>query len=105
MKFNISTSTGLQGLIRTLTAGLNKLTLQENFENFEVTDLVIPTIVGSVDYITIRNELTFIPSKYIIVKQTGNGLVTAADRFWTLKEIYMKNHGPDEVTVTIMFMR
>lgn len=103
MKFNISGSTGLQGLIRILTSGLNKLRLDENFENFEVKNLVLPASATGV--VTIRNSLTFIPTRYIIVKQKGNGIVTSADKFWTLRELYMVNHGPDEVTVNILFMR
>jgi len=102
MKFNISTVSNLSGLIRSLISGMTKLSFEDNFESFEVQDIEI----APGETISIRNELTFIPSKYIIVKQIGNGLITTTDERWTLKKVNLKNHGTqDTVTISVIFMR
>lgn len=101
MKFNISTITNLPGLVRSLISGMTKLNFQDNFESFEVQGI---EIAGGTT-ISIRNELTFIPSKYIIVKQIGEGLVTTTDKAWTLKEVNLRNHGTTLVKVSVVFMR
>lgn len=101
MKFNISGIKDISGLIRILLVGLSRLSLTDNFESFEVQDIEITS--GS--EITIQNKLTYIPSKYIILRQKGNGLVTQSDKAWTFKDIYLFNNGPDNVTVSIIFMR
>ena len=101
MKFNISTISNLSGLVKSLVTGLTKLTFEDNFESFEAQDIEIA--LG--ETVSIRNELTFIPSKYIIVKQIGNGIVTTTTERWTLKKVNLTNHGPDPVTVSVIFTR
>ena len=114
MKFNLSTAKNLIDLITKLSIGLGKITFEDNTESFKAENVSIKN--GKT--VTIRNELTFITSKYIIVNQEGHGLVTKgrladtndANTFrreldWDINTVYLKNHGPNDVTVTVIFMR
>tara|TARA_A100001037_G_scaffold305615_1_gene346498 strand:+ start:3417 stop:3761 length:345 start_codon:yes stop_codon:yes gene_type:complete len=114
MKFNLSTAKDIKDFISKLTTGLGKLTFEDNMESFIVEDIEI----RSGKTVTIRNELTFVPSKYIIVSQEGHGLVTkgkerstnssgsfAREVDWNTQNVYLKNHGPNTVTLTVVFMR
>ena len=101
MKFNISTASSLQDALKILLTGLTKISFTDNFESFEVQDIEI----ASGDIASVRNQLTFIPSKYIIVKQKGNGVVTMSDKTWTLSSLYLINNGPNDVIVSVIFMR
>jgi hypothetical protein len=104
MKFNLSISQDLKDLITKLNMGLGKITFEDNTESFKVQDIEITS--GNI--VTIRNKLTFIPSKYIIVSQEGHGMVTKSKlngEDWNINNLYLINHGPDAVTITVIFMR
>lgn len=105
MKFNLSISQNLKDLITKLNMGLGKITFEDNMESFKVEDIEITS--GSI--VSIRNELTFIPTKYIIVSQEGHGVVTRSKDLegidWNINNVYLINHGPDTATVTVIFMR
>lgn len=100
MKFSLENLPTFQELIRQLSAGLDKLDFIDNFEAFETT-VTIPASSES----QIRNQLKFIPTRYMITRQTGNGLVTDSGTTWTNDYLYMQNHGSNSVTVKIIFMR
>lgn len=101
MKFSIENIRKIEYLVRELATGLIKMDLNENFESFEETI----TIPATSDY-TVRNKLSFIPSKYIIVSQEGNGLVTKkSNTDWTSDFLYLTNNGSVDVTITIIFQR
>lgn len=101
MKIGISNSKTLESLTRALEIILSRLSLTDNFESFEVQDIEIT----SGTEVTIGNKLTTIPSKYIVVGQTGHGVISKGDTQWTAKYLYIKNNGPDTVKVSILFMR
>ena len=117
MKANsLSSAKNLQDLITKAIQALKKLTFTDNFEAFKAQDIEIAP--GQI--VSIRNELTFIPSQYIITSQEGNGLVTKAKleivntpggtnnttQEWNLNYLYLKNNGLDEtVKITVIFMR
>tara|TARA_Y100000004_G_scaffold31445_1_gene32905 strand:+ start:858 stop:1202 length:345 start_codon:yes stop_codon:yes gene_type:complete len=114
MKFDFSTVKDIKEFVEKLTTGLSKLTFEDNMEAFTVQDVEI----RSGKTASIRNLLQFVPSKYIIVSQEGNGVVTKAglketnstgtfSRFkeWNLDYVYLKNNGPQTVKITIVFMR
>jgi len=100
MKFNLGSAKDLKELAKKLMAGLTKLNFEDNVEHQLLEDKVI--IAGST--VSIENKLTFIPSKYIIVSQEGNGLVTKTGT-WTNKTMYLKNNGAQNVTISVLFMR
>lgn len=81
---------------------LRDLTFADNFKSFQITNKVIAANTEE----KYRNELTTIPSGYIIIKQTGNALVTAGDTAWDSNFVYLKNHdSTNSATVTVIFFR
>lgn len=99
MKFSFPLIKNLEELKRLLDAGLQRLKLDENFQNFQVT-VTIPN--GS--EAKIANQLKSLPKKRIIIRQSGNGLVTDGDTPWDLDNVYLKNHGPADTTITVLFL-
>lgn len=100
MKFRISQVSDLPTLIRELANGLRKLTFTDNFNGFKATDIVIPATSEK----EVRNTLKFIPNTYIILSQSGNGLVTKGTTAWDSNYLYLYNNGSVSVTITILFM-
>ena len=100
MKFSLENLFDFKQLLRHLSTGLERLDLDNNFEGFR-EELVIPA--GS--ELRVRNQLNFIPSTYIIGYQEGNGLITASGTPWDINFLYLRNHGAEEVTATIRFLR
>ena len=101
MKFSLGTIFELKQLLKELGTGLSRLDLVENFDSFEVE----ATIAANTEA-AIRNEATYIPSRMLIVKQTGNALVTAGDAAWTTNYLYIKNHdSTNSATVKIVFFK
>ena len=100
MKFSLDFIKGIPQLTKELSNGLAKLSLPDNFEGFE-TEVTIP----SSSELAIRNEVSYTPSKYIIVNQTGNGLINRGSTAWSSNFLYLQNNGLVDVTVTIQFLR
>lgn len=101
MKFSLESTRTLSALIRKLTVGLKKLSFQENFDAIDMEGIEI----ASGSELTIRNKLTYIPTKYIITSQIGNGLITKGDTPWTISSVSFKNNGLETVTFNVTFMR
>lgn len=113
MKFNLSTAKNLSDLISKLSKGLNMLSFEDNMSSFLKENVRIEAN----SFVVIPNELTFIPKKYIIVAQEGNGLVTkhkliydaanntSRERDWDLNNLYLKNNGNEAVIITVIFLR
>lgn len=99
MKFNIESLSDLGQLVKELAIGLRNITFADNFKGFEKT-----VTISATSETQIRNELQNIPTKYIIVSQTGNGLVIKSNT-WTKDFLYLTNNGAEEVTITIIFLR
>jgi len=104
MKFNLASIQDVIDLVNKLSIGLRKLTFEDNMESFSSQDLEIPVWAADGDEVSIRNKLTFIPDKYIITAQTGNGIV-AKTGTWNKDFLYLINYGPNPVVVTVIFMR
>jgi len=101
MKFRLVGLTEIKEILRELSVGLQRLTLYENFENMEIGVTIASGAIAK-----IRNTLTFIPSRYIIVSQEGDGLVTKDTTTpWDLNHVYLINNGSNEVTIKVIFMR
>ena len=99
MKFRLEQLRDIKGLIRDLSNGLRNLSFGDNFQSFEqVVEIAATT------ELSIRNQLTSIPKKYIIVDQTGNGLITRGTTEWSTDYLYLYNNGAVTVTATIVFM-
>lgn len=100
MKFHIEGLKTFAALIKELALGLRSLDFSNNFESFEAS-----VDISATSEVQVRNQLKFIPSRYIIVSQTGNGLVTKGTTDWDLNYLYLYNHGTSTVNVTIIFLR
>jgi len=99
MKFNLEKIREMGKLVRDLSIGLVNLNFNDNFEGFE-KELVIP----ATSELQIRNNLTFIPTSYIILSQEGNGLITKSNT-WSKDFLYLTNNGSVEVTLKIVFLK
>lgn len=100
MKFRIEALQTIQQLIKELSTGLRRLTFSDNFESFETTVTITAT-----SELGVRNQLTFRPTKYMIVSQSGNGLITKGTTVWTDDTLYFYNNGASDVEATILFFR
>lgn len=91
----------LASVVRELRNGLSKLDLTNNFESFEWTG----TIPASSE-LAIRNQFRdgIIPTKRIIVRATGHGVVDG-DTEWTGNYVYLKNTVASAVTATVIFLK
>ena len=102
MKFSFANIESIYELIQELMTGFTRLSFDDNFESFEVKDLKI----GAGLVKSIPNSLTEIPSKYIIVSQTGSSVIskTTTDK-WNKNTLYLKNNGIEDVTLNIVFIK
>lgn len=99
-KFRVIGLRDIANLVKELDRGLRDINFADNFDSFE-TEVTIPTS----SELEIRNQLTIIPTRYIIVSQTGNGLVTKGTSTWTKDFLYLYNNGGVDVTIKIIFFR
>lgn len=106
MKFNLGLQKSFKAIILELIMGLKRLDFNNNFESFEVTVTVPDQTEKSGDY-KIRNALDpAIPSKMLIMKQTGNALVTAGTAEWSQDYVYIRNHSTTiDTEVTVIFFK
>lgn len=90
----------LSGSLRDLKGGLTKLTFAENFESFEAT-----AIIAAGATVEIRNQLrgNIIPTKRLILRQSGGGLIT--DGAWDVNYLRLVNTGASSATITVVFLR
>jgi len=89
----------LYSWMKSVFAGLLKLSFKDNFDSFTVADLTIP----AGEEVNITNGLGFIPSGRLIVRQTGNGLVT--DGVWDIETVRLFNNGAVDVVITVIFFK
>lgn len=90
----------LTSTLRELGNGLSKLTFEDNFESFEIS-----TTILAGQEVEIPNRLPVVPSRRIIVRQSGNGLITDGTTAWNASFLYLRNNGGASVTCTVVFMR
>jgi len=100
MKFNLERLEDIINLTRQLAVGLKKLNFSDNFESFEET----VTISATSEY-RFRNTLNLKPTRYIIVNQDGNGLITKGTTAWSNDYVYLYNNGSVDVTITVVFLK
>lgn len=101
MRFVIQGCRDLTALIRELSTGLQRLTIDENMDAFVVENLLIPAN----SEVSVGNKLTFMPKHYIITSQKGNAFVTKGDTEWTKSALYLKNNSlTEDTTITVVFI-
>lgn len=81
---------------------LNKfLSIQSNFDGYVAEDIKIPALSS----IQIQHYLDVVPKWRIILKQTGNGVVSDILPEWSNKVISLFNNGPDEIIISVFIAR
>jgi carbon monoxide dehydrogenase subunit G len=90
----------LHTTLKDLFAGLERLTFEDNFNSFTVQ-----VKIKSGEEITIDNKLQVAPTKRIIVRQDGLGIITDGRKPWNNEQVSLRNHGPNDTTVTLVFLR
>lgn len=84
--------------LKNLTVGINGLLdFDSNFNSFVAEDVSIAA--GATTIIT--NELSVIPTERMIVRQTGNGVITDGD--WTIDSLELTNEGAETVVISVRF--
>lgn len=89
----------LTSCMKDLFAGLKRLSFEDNFDTF-LADVKLQ----AGEEVTLENRLSAPPSKYLVVRQTGNGLLTDGS-VWSAEKVSIKNNGAVVVTATLIFMR
>ncbi len=107
MKFSLNLARNLRQLALELSAGLKRLDFVENFSAFEIEDITINDQTQTPGDYKIRNQLDpIIPQRMIIVKQTGNALVTAGATAWSSDFVYLRNHSTTtDAIVSVIFFK
>lgn len=101
MKFSINNIRDLPNLIRELTVGFNRLSLEDNTESFKTIVTILPSTVKQ-----IAHNLGFIPSERIILRQDVEAAISDSATTWDDNFVYLENHnGSNTVTLTVIFMR
>lgn len=101
MKFRLESLQNLPSLLKELAVGLRNLSFSENFDSFEVE----VTITANTEK-QIRNRLTAIPKKYIIVRKSNGSEVADGPTEWTSDFLYLKNYDTtNDTTITVVFLR
>ena len=90
----------LYACLKDLFAGLENINFEQNFQSFTADVKLKSGEEGR-----ISNQLKVAPSKMIIVRLKGNGLISEGSTGWNNAEVSVLNNGPDTVTATILFMR
>lgn len=96
----------LWGFLKEVVSGLNKLTFAENFESFTVSGLFIKA--GTEVSIPNGLQRTFgggVPSGYIVVRSSGGNSIIDGDTAWSASNVYLKNIGSNDATITVIFFR
>jgi len=106
MKFNLRSNKSSKALFAELETGLRRLDFINNFNTFMVEVTVVDQTETAGDY-KIRNQFDpHIPTGMLIIKQTGNALVTAGDTAWTKDYLYIKNHSTTiDAVIKIVFFK
>lgn len=78
------------------------LSLESNFDGY-ITEVKIPAS----STLRVQHFLGVIPKYRIILRQTGNGVITdvADSASWNTEFITLQNNGAVEVTATVMIVR
>jgi hypothetical protein len=62
-------------------------------------------VIASGATVKIQHFLGVIPKWRIILRQTGNGVITDVPSEWNTKTISLKNNGAESVTISVLIAR
>lgn len=99
MKFGFEGINNIKDLARVIAIAFQNITLS-NFKGIEKT-----ITFKAKEEVSIGNSLQKEIKRYIILDQTGNGLITRSSKKVKSKDVfYLVNNGDETVTATILFM-
>jgi len=88
--------------LRDLFQGLTKLSFTDNMESFEVRNITI----GAGATTKIRNELKYIPTKWIVTSNSaGQAIGDNGFASWTIDQVTLKNFGATTTVISVTFFR
>ena len=87
--------------LRDLDVGLRRLSFDDNFESFKAESLEIAAGAEA----RIVNQFNLIPSGFLVLRQSGGGLITDGPTAWSTDFVYLTNTGGTTATITAVFLR
>jgi hypothetical protein len=88
-----------------LTTGLRRINFLDNFQSFRLDEVSLPVGVEIALPNGLKNrDRGAIPTSRLIVRQTGNGVITDGSTPWNADEVFLKNEGPDPVVISVIFL-
>lgn len=99
-KINLERLKDITNMAKQLAVALRTLTFSDNFDSYEEEITIAATSEAR-----IRHDLNVTPTRYIIVSQSGNGLITKGTTDWTENFAYFYNNGGVSVTVKIVILK
>jgi len=99
MRFKLENLFDFRQLIKHLSSGLQRLTLDDNFEGTRIS----VNFNGNGE-VQVRNPLNFIPTSYIIISKSASGTIFRSNT-WTNDFIYFTNDGTEPMESIIFLMR
>jgi hypothetical protein len=86
--------------LKDLESALRRLDFQNNFGSFEVT-VTIPATTE----LRIPNQMApVVPSRRIVVRQSGGGAITDGTSTWDREAVYLYNTGASSTTIKVIFI-
>lgn len=77
------------------------ISIDSNFNGYIARDVTI----AAGDTVKIQHFLGVIPKWRIILRQTGNGVVSDIPLEWNIKTISLKNNGAETVVISVLIAR
>lgn len=103
-KFRLETLKELPRIVKELSAGLRSLTFGDNFDSFETAEITLASGAST----KVRNQLTIVPTRFIIVWAKGDaniGASNATGEEWSSNFVYFKNYGSNSATFRALVLR
>jgi hypothetical protein len=91
----------LNDLIDAFIFQSSSISIESNFNAYIAKSVTI----GAGSTKAIQHFLGVIPKWRIILRQTGNGVITDVSSEWNAKSITLKNNGAEDVTISVMIAR
>lgn len=91
----------LNDLVDAFVFQSSSISIESNFNAYIAKDVNI----ASGNTVTIQHFLGVIPKWRIILRQTGNGVITDVPSNWNKKSIELLNNGTEDVTISVLIAR
>jgi hypothetical protein len=83
------------------------ISIESNFNGFVAENITFPAVTDptTLGVVKIQHFLGVMPKWRIILRQTGNGVITDITGEWNNKTISLKNNGTEQVIASILIAR